>query len=60
MEEFSRNRNFKRVFPLENNVEYYSRFISEPSDENILLWTWYKNKYNNSGYENLLFENGIN
>jgi hypothetical protein len=44
MDEFSRSGNFQRLFPLENNIDYYSRFISDPDEENIILWLWMKNK----------------
>ena len=29
---------FHRLFPLKNNIEYYSKFIENPGDENIALW----------------------
>ncbi len=46
MEEFSRNRNFDRCFPQEYNIEFYSKYLSEPAEENIIFWNWYKNKFN--------------
>jgi len=60
IEEFSRNRNFDRCYPHIDNVEYYSKFISEPAEENIILWNWLKNKYSISGYDNVLNESDIN
>jgi ABC-type maltose transport system permease subunit len=60
MEEFSRNRNFDRCFPQENNVEYYSKFLSEPAEENIIFWNWYKNKFSISGYDNIIKEVDLN
>ena len=29
---------FQRLFPLKNNIEYYSKFIENPGDENLELW----------------------
>ena len=29
---------FKDYFPLKNNIEYYSKFIENPGDENLELW----------------------
>ena len=29
---------FHRLFPLKNNIEYYSKFIENPGDENLALW----------------------
>ena len=29
---------FHRLFPLKNNIEYYSKFVENPGDENIALW----------------------
>ena len=29
---------FQRLFPLKNNIEYYSKFIENPGDENLALW----------------------
>lgn len=43
IDEFSRRGNFDLLFPLNNNVEYYSKFISEPDVENILIWLWLNN-----------------
>ncbi len=59
MEEFSRNRNFDRVFPSLENFDYYSKFINDPGEENIIFWTWYKSFYNTSGYDELLKQNNI-
>jgi len=60
MEEFSRNRNFDRCFPEENNLEYYSKFLSEPCEENIIFWNWYKNKFSISGYDKVIIESEFN
>jgi len=59
MEEFSRSRNFERCFPLEINVEYYSKFLSEPAEENIIFWNWYKNKFSISSYEKVIKESDL-
>jgi hypothetical protein len=37
---------FHRLFPLKNNIEYYSKFIENPGEENIALW---KKMTSNSG-----------
>ena len=29
---------FERIFPLKNNIRYYSQFIKEPEKENLALW----------------------
>ena len=29
---------FQRLFPLKSNIEYYSKFIENPGDENLALW----------------------
>ena len=29
---------FERIFPLKNNIKYYSQFIKEPEKENLALW----------------------
>ena len=29
---------FERIFPLKNNINYYSQFIKEPKEENLALW----------------------
>ena len=29
---------FQRIFPLENNIKYYSKFIAKPEEENEALW----------------------
>ena len=37
--EFERpSGDFERIFPLKNNIEYYSQFISNPEEENLGLW----------------------
>jgi tubulin polyglutamylase TTLL4 len=43
MDEFSRQGMFQRVFPLKENIDYYSQFIKQPGEENIALWNWLKN-----------------
>ncbi len=47
-EEFSRNKNFKLLFPLRENCDYYSQFILNPEIENIILWSLIK--------DNLIYE----
>lgn len=42
IDEFSRQGGFLRVFPLAENVDYYSKFLENPGDDNILLWKWLK------------------
>ena len=37
---------FHRLFPLKNNIEYYSKFIENPGEENLALW---KKMTSNSG-----------
>ena len=29
---------FQRLFPLKNNIRYYSQFIEKPDEENLALW----------------------
>ena len=29
---------FQRLFPLNNNIRYYSQFIEKPDEENLALW----------------------
>ena len=41
-EEFLRCNNFCRLFPLKENVDYYSNFILNPEIENIVLWNLIK------------------
>jgi hypothetical protein len=44
LDEFSRQGMFNRVFPLEENIDYYSHFVKQPGPENIALWDWMKKK----------------
>jgi tubulin polyglutamylase TTLL4 len=44
IDEFSRQGMFNRVFPLVENIDYYSQFVKQPGPENIALWEWMKNK----------------
>ena len=46
-EEFGRMKNFSILFPLKDNVEYYSNFLSKPEIENILLWSLIKGNFIN-------------
>jgi hypothetical protein len=57
MDEFSRSGNFTRLFPVENNIDYYSKFISEPDEENIILWLWMKGKNYDLLQNRQLYEN---
>ena len=34
---------FERVFPIKSNVDYYKKFFSNVSQENLLLWERLKN-----------------
>lgn len=43
LEEFSRSGLFQRVFPLKSNIDYYSKFIEKPGEENTILWDYIKN-----------------
>ena len=37
--EFARpSGGFQRIFPLKNNIKYYSQFIDKPDEENLALW----------------------
>lgn len=48
-EEFSRNKNFDLLFPLKENIDYYSQFILNPEIENIILWSLLRdNNFNNN------------
>ena len=29
---------FQRLFPLKENIKYYSQFIADPQEENLALW----------------------
>ena len=29
---------FERIFPLKDNIKYYSKFLNKPGDENLALW----------------------
>jgi len=42
--EFSRKGDFELLFPKSESVDYYSKFITNPGKENILLWNWVKDK----------------
>lgn len=44
LDEFSRQGMFNRVFPLEENIDYYSQFVKQPGPENVALWDWMKKK----------------
>lgn len=43
LDEFSRTGMFNRLFPREENVDYYSKFISKPGEDNVKLWKFLKN-----------------
>jgi hypothetical protein len=43
-DEFMRNNNFCRLFPLKENINYYSEFILNPEIENIVLWNLIKDE----------------
>lgn len=39
-EESNRKGNFKRIFPLKDNVDTYSKFFEAPRRANVLLWAY--------------------
>ena len=42
LDEFSRSGILERVFPLKSNIDYYSKFIRNPREENLVLWNYLK------------------
>ena len=54
-DEFSRSGGFNLIFPLKENVNYYSKFIFTPENENLALWNWIRNRN-----EEKLLQNGRN
>ena len=39
---------FEQIFPKDQNVlKKYSKYYKQPGDENILLWSWLINNYEN-------------
>jgi tubulin polyglutamylase TTLL4 len=45
-EENYRTGNFRRIFPLKSNVDYYSEFFDAPRYNNILVWKHLKSNSN--------------
>ena len=45
-EELFRTGNFKRIFPLKSNVDYYAEFFEAPRYNNLLLWKFLKTQNN--------------
>jgi len=42
-DELNRKGNFINLFPLSSNVNYYSKFLNSPGNENLILWKWLLN-----------------
>ena len=40
--EFRRKGHFDLLFPLRNNIDYYSQFFTKQKYANLLLWKWLK------------------
>lgn len=38
LDEFSRAKSFSRLFPMKENLDYYSKFFNEPGEDNLKLW----------------------
>ena len=51
-DQFSRLGNFELLFPLAKNIEYYSQFIKEPKDDNIVLWKWLMSGKSTTDFKN--------
>lgn len=45
-EEFYRRGHFERIFPLPDNVTYYSQFFETIRYNDLLLWKWLKSRSN--------------
>ena len=45
-EESYRTGNFRKIFPLKKNIDYYSGFFQVPRYNNILLWKHLKSSFN--------------
>jgi len=43
-DEFVRSGGFKLIFPIKENVNYYSKFILMPEKENLCMWKWINNR----------------
>ena len=43
-DEIKKKGELKLLFPLKESIDYYSKFIMQPKRENIVLWSWIKNK----------------
>jgi len=39
-DQFNRIGFFDILFPKKENIEYYSKFIKDPKDDNIVFWKW--------------------
>ena len=44
IDEFSRQGMFDRLFPIKDNVDYYSQFIKNPGEDNLMVWNYLKDK----------------
>ena len=55
LDEFSRQGLFNRVFPQKQNIDYYSKFIDQPGEDNLILWKWMQNEGENLENENKMF-----
>jgi len=51
-DELRKKGDFKLLFPCKATIDYYSKFILLPGRENIILWSWIKNKKKESLYKN--------
>jgi tubulin polyglutamylase TTLL4 len=51
-DQFSRKGNFELLFPLAENIVYYSQFIKDPKDDNIVLWKWIMSGRPTEGFRN--------
>lgn len=49
---------FERIFPLKENIEYFSKFIANPEKENLLIWKKLSQNFYKKGDEiNISLEN---
>jgi tubulin polyglutamylase TTLL5 len=49
LDEFSRSKTFNRLFPAGENVDYYSKFLNNPGEENLELWKYLKSEMTKDG-----------
>jgi hypothetical protein len=51
-DQFSRKGKFELLFPMAENIVYYSQFIKDPKDDNIVLWKWIMSGRPTEGFRN--------